>query len=75
MALGRCRYGGLFFTKIESDVDRGNVRLENLVKYLESIQSIFRSRRASQESIRRRKICHPVRSCTSNIAPPAMGMI
>lgn len=31
---------GPIFHQIESDVDRGNVRLENLVKYLESIQSI-----------------------------------
>jgi hypothetical protein len=31
---------GPIFHQVESDVDRGNVRLENLVKYLESIQSI-----------------------------------
>ncbi len=31
---------GPVFHQIEEDVDRGNVRLENLVKYLESIQSI-----------------------------------
>ena len=31
---------GPIFHQIESDVDRGNVRLENLLKYLESIQSI-----------------------------------
>jgi hypothetical protein len=31
---------GPIFHQIESDVDRGNVRLENLVQYLESIQSI-----------------------------------
>jgi mono/diheme cytochrome c family protein len=31
---------GPVFHQIEWDVDRGNVRLENLVKYLESIQSI-----------------------------------
>ena len=31
---------GPIFHQIESDVDWGNVRLENLVKYLESIQSI-----------------------------------
>ena len=30
---------GPIFHEIEEDVDRGNVRLENLVKYLESIQS------------------------------------
>ena len=29
---------GPIFHQIEEDVDRGNVRLENLVKYLESIQ-------------------------------------
>jgi len=31
---------GPIFHQIEADVDRGNVRLENLVKYVESIQSI-----------------------------------
>lgn len=31
---------GPVFHQVESDTDRGNVRLENLVKYLESIQSI-----------------------------------
>ena len=31
---------GPIFHQIESDVDRGNVRSQNLVKYLESIQSI-----------------------------------
>jgi mono/diheme cytochrome c family protein len=36
---------GPIFHQVESDVDRGNVRLENLMKYLESIQSI----RSSQE--------------------------
>jgi mono/diheme cytochrome c family protein len=31
---------GPIFHQVEEDVDRGNVRLENLVKYLESIQSL-----------------------------------
>ena len=31
---------GPIFHQIEEDVDRGNVRLDNLVKYLESIQSL-----------------------------------
>ena len=31
---------GPVFHQIEEDVDRGNVRMENLVKYLESIQSL-----------------------------------
>ena len=31
---------GPIFHQIEDDVDRGNVRLDNLVKYLESLQSI-----------------------------------
>lgn len=31
---------GPIFHQIEWDVDRGNVRLENLVKYLESVQSL-----------------------------------
>jgi mono/diheme cytochrome c family protein len=30
---------GPIFSQVEADVDRGPVRLENLVKYLESIQS------------------------------------
>jgi mono/diheme cytochrome c family protein len=32
---------GPIFHQIESDIDRGNVRLENLLKYLESIQAII----------------------------------
>ncbi|MGC1967608.1 MAG: cytochrome c [Candidatus Acidiferrales bacterium] len=31
---------GPIFSQVEADVDRGPVRLENLVKYLESIQSM-----------------------------------
>ena len=31
---------GPVFHQVEADVDRGNVRLENLVKYLESIQAV-----------------------------------
>lgn len=31
---------GPIFHQVEEDVDRGNVRLDNLVKYLESLQSI-----------------------------------
>jgi len=31
---------GPIFHQVEADVDRGNVRLENLVKYLESIQTV-----------------------------------
>lgn len=31
---------GPVFHQVEGDMDWGNVRLENLVKYLESIQSI-----------------------------------
>lgn len=31
---------GPIFSQVEADVDRGPVRLENLVKYLESIQSV-----------------------------------
>ena len=34
---------GPIFHQIDADVDRGNVRLENLVKYLESIQTITAS--------------------------------
>jgi len=31
---------GPIFHQIEEDIDRGHVRMENLVKYLESIQSL-----------------------------------
>jgi hypothetical protein len=31
---------GPIFSQVEADVDRGPVRMENLVKYLESIQTI-----------------------------------
>jgi mono/diheme cytochrome c family protein len=31
---------GPIFSQVEADVDRGPMRLENLVKYLESIQSV-----------------------------------
>ena len=31
-------WGPIFFHQIESDQDWGNVRVENLVKYLQSIQ-------------------------------------
>ena len=31
---------GPIFHQIEEDIDRGNVRLDNLVKYIESIQSL-----------------------------------
>ena len=31
---------GPIFSQVEADVDRGPVRMKNLVKYLESIQTI-----------------------------------
>ncbi len=36
---------GPIFHQIENDVDRGNVRLDNLVKYLESLQTIQASQK------------------------------
>ncbi len=42
---------GPIFHQIEEDVDRGNVRLENLVKYLESIQSVHSSREAQRKDV------------------------
>ncbi len=42
---------GPIFHQIEEDVDRGNVRLENLVKYLESIQSPRSSKEAQREEV------------------------
>jgi mono/diheme cytochrome c family protein len=42
---------GPIFHQIEEDVDRGNVRLENLVKYLESIQSTRSAREARRTDV------------------------
>ena len=41
---------GPLFHQIEADVDKGNVRLENLTRYLESIQSIFPPANGLRES-------------------------
>jgi hypothetical protein len=30
---------GPIFHQVEADIDRGNVRIENLIRYLESIQA------------------------------------
>ena len=51
---------GPVFHQIESDVDRGNVRLENLVKYLESIQTIAPSNAPSGAELYSRHcaVCH-----------------
>ena len=65
---------GPIFHQIEEDVDRGNVRLENLVKYLESIQSPRSSKEAQREEVSA-KMCQLVRSCTSSFAPPVMETI
>ena len=40
---------GPIFHQVEEDVDRGNVRLENLVKYLESIQSMAAEARPQEK--------------------------
>jgi mono/diheme cytochrome c family protein len=42
---------GPIFHQIEQDVDRGNVRVENLVKYLESIQSPRSSDNAQRKTV------------------------
>ena len=42
---------GPIFHQIEEDVDRGNVRLENLVKYLESIQSLPSSNEVRRKTV------------------------
>ena len=42
---------GPIFHQIEWDVDRGNVRLDNLVKYLESMQSIQSSQGESAKKV------------------------
>ena len=51
---------GPIFHQIESDVDRGNVRLENLVKFLESIQTIAPSNMPSGAELYSRHcaVCH-----------------
>jgi mono/diheme cytochrome c family protein len=61
---------GPIFHQIESDVDWGNVRVENLVKYLESIQS---SRPQSGEELYRQHCatCHGDYLKGSGPAPPA----
>ena len=42
---------GPIFHQVEADVDRGNVRLDNLVKYLQSIQSIPPSHHSSADNL------------------------
>jgi mono/diheme cytochrome c family protein len=42
---------GPIFHQIEEDVDRGNVRMENLVKYLESIQSVRSSNEVQRKTV------------------------
>jgi mono/diheme cytochrome c family protein len=51
---------GPIFHQIEADVDRGNVRLENLVKYLQSIQTITASKRPSGAQLYSQNcaVCH-----------------
>ena len=51
---------GPIFHQVEADVDRGNVRLDNLVKYLESIQSILPSRSPSGAELYKEHcaVCH-----------------
>ena len=49
---------GPIFHQVESDVDRGNVRLENLLKYLESIQAIL-----SQEA--------PAKGAAASVSQPS----
>ena len=51
---------GPIFHQIEVDVDRGNVRVDNLVKYLQSIQSITASKPPSGAELYQKNcaICH-----------------
>lgn len=51
---------GPIFHQIEADVDRGNVRLENLVKYLQSIQQVptANSPSGAQLYARNCAVCH-----------------
>lgn len=51
---------GPIFHQVESDVDRGNVRLANLVKYLESIQTITASNSPSGAALylQHCAVCH-----------------
>lgn len=51
---------GPVFHQIEEDVDRGNVRVENLVKYLESIQSTASSAPPSGAALYKKNcaVCH-----------------
>jgi mono/diheme cytochrome c family protein len=51
---------GPIFHRVEEDVDFGNVRLENLVKYLQSIQSAAASSHASGAELYKERcaVCH-----------------
>ena len=44
---------GPVFHQIEADVDRGNVRVENLLKYLESIQTIQKSQPLQEPAVKK----------------------
>lgn len=63
---------GPIFHQIESDVDRGNVRLENLVKYLESIQTIAPSNAPSGAELYSQHcaVCHGNDLRGGGSAPP-----
>jgi mono/diheme cytochrome c family protein len=63
---------GPIFHQIESDVDRGNVRLENLVKYLESIQAITTSNTPSGAELYSQHcaVCHGNDLKGGGSAPP-----
>ena len=51
---------GPLFHQIEADVDRGNVRVDNLVKYLQSIQSSIASKPTSGAELYQKNcaVCH-----------------
>jgi mono/diheme cytochrome c family protein len=65
---------GPIFHQIEADVDWGNVRVENLVKYLESIQS---SHPQSGEELYRQHCatCHGDDLKGNSLAPPAPSRV
>ncbi len=63
---------GPIFHQIESDVDRGNVRLANLVNYLESIQAIATSKTPSGAELYSQHcaVCHGNDLKGGGSAPP-----
>lgn len=68
---------GPIFHQVEEDVDRGNVRLQNLVDYLGSIQEITPARPSSGASLYQQNCaaCHGDDLKGNQSAPPPFGNV